>query len=151
MEEAKALGILPEKVPQPHGGALYAGGVPGNRGGPPRTDDMLRELARMELAKMVDHVIREYYRVEAIPALCGDCHEHAVCPSCHQPVWTSAPLATPQQRVQIMDALRKIAGLDKAPIGAKQDVEPLQVHIHGAHPGHTPKPPADGTDDPPGG
>lgn len=41
----------PAKIPQPHGGALYAGGVPGHRGGPGRPPSMLRELLRGSFAE----------------------------------------------------------------------------------------------------
>ncbi len=36
----------PAKIPQPHGGALYAGGVPGHRGGPGAPPSVLRERLR---------------------------------------------------------------------------------------------------------
>jgi hypothetical protein len=37
---------LPAKVRQPHGGALYAGGVPGHRGGGGRPPSAVRRLCR---------------------------------------------------------------------------------------------------------
>lgn len=40
-----AEGEKPELIPQKHGGALYAGGVPGNRGGG-RPPSAVRQLAR---------------------------------------------------------------------------------------------------------
>jgi len=40
----------PPLIPQEHGGALYAGGVPANRGGPGRQRDEIRE----RLARVVD-------------------------------------------------------------------------------------------------
>jgi len=39
-------GNLPALVPQPHGGAIYGGGVPGHRGGPGRPPSALRERLR---------------------------------------------------------------------------------------------------------
>lgn len=42
---------VPAKIPQRHGGALYAGGVVGNRGGPGSTPSVLRQTARESLAK----------------------------------------------------------------------------------------------------
>lgn len=41
----------PAQVRQPHGGALYAGGVPGHRGGPGRPPSVLRELLRGSFAE----------------------------------------------------------------------------------------------------
>jgi hypothetical protein len=41
---------FPEKIPQPHGGAIYSGGVPGHRGGPGRTPSALRAAFRESLA-----------------------------------------------------------------------------------------------------
>ncbi len=41
---------LPEKVPQPHGGALYRGGVVGHRGGSGRPPSALRAAIRESLA-----------------------------------------------------------------------------------------------------
>ena len=46
-----------EKVPQPHGGALLAGGMPGNKGGGRPSDELKAKMARLsndvaeELAK----------------------------------------------------------------------------------------------------
>jgi len=37
---------IPALVPQPHGGSVYAGGVPGHRGGPGRPPSALRERLR---------------------------------------------------------------------------------------------------------
>jgi hypothetical protein len=47
---AKSAGVA--KIPQPHGGALNAGGVPGNRGGGRPTSD-LRERLRGSFAERV--------------------------------------------------------------------------------------------------
>jgi len=38
---------MPEKVRQPHGGAIYAGGVPGNRGGWQPKESLRRRLRRI--------------------------------------------------------------------------------------------------------
>lgn len=38
--------VVPAVVPQPHGGGLYTGGVPGNHGGPGRPPSVLRERLR---------------------------------------------------------------------------------------------------------
>lgn len=37
----------PEKVPQPHGGALFRGGVPGNKGGGRKSDEFRDRMAEM--------------------------------------------------------------------------------------------------------
>jgi hypothetical protein len=43
--EPAAARVLPAKIPQPHGGALYAGGVPGNEGGGRRPMTLRQRLA----------------------------------------------------------------------------------------------------------
>lgn len=48
----EAAGPKPELIPQEHGGALYAGGVPGNRGGG-RPPSAVRRLARAEFEKRI--------------------------------------------------------------------------------------------------
>lgn len=44
--KSASAGPKPAKVPQPHGGAIYAGGVPGHRPGPGRPPNELREQLR---------------------------------------------------------------------------------------------------------
>ena len=44
---------MPEKVPQPHGGAILHGGMPGNRGGG-RTPSQVKELASAKLPRHVE-------------------------------------------------------------------------------------------------
>ena len=39
-------GTTPDRIPQPHGGALLSGGLPGNRGGIGRPPSALRERLR---------------------------------------------------------------------------------------------------------
>lgn len=54
----------PELIPQPHGGALLAGGKPGNKGGPGRPKEELREkLARLSEAS-ADELMK---RLESAP------------------------------------------------------------------------------------
>jgi hypothetical protein len=76
-ENPAALSV-PEKVPQPHGGALYSGGVPGNRGGMlgGRPTSEVRKAARKAfderipmLAKIADSSERDSDRIKAIVAL----------------------------------------------------------------------------------
>jgi len=139
VEEAEALGVLPPMETPSHGhGKLLRGGVPGNRASSGRAalDEELRELARTELGRMVRVMIERFDGVEPVPARCGKCDAHAVCPECGEPVWMTQPAATDAQRLAIVDAIRKIAGIEKSPIGTKKDTEPIQVTIHGAHPGH---------------
>lgn len=45
--------VVPEKVPQPHGGALNRGGTPGNKGGTGRPPNALREEMRGDLAEVL--------------------------------------------------------------------------------------------------
>lgn len=47
----KLAAMAPKKVEQPHGGALYAGGVPGHRGGTGRLPSRLRQAMRQALAE----------------------------------------------------------------------------------------------------
>lgn len=48
----------PPKIPQPNGGALYAGGVKGNKGGTGRPPNALRALAREGVAKALPNIAR---------------------------------------------------------------------------------------------
>jgi hypothetical protein len=43
---AKSTGTTPAKIPQPHGGALNAGGTPGNVGGTGRPASVIRDRLR---------------------------------------------------------------------------------------------------------
>lgn len=67
---------MPTLIPQPHGGALLSGGVPGNKGGPGRTPNVIRQFMRglldgglgelerrftpEEIAKMSDQDLARY-------------------------------------------------------------------------------------------
>lgn len=46
-------GAIPALVPQPHGGALYAGGVPGHRGGGGRRPSAVRDACLQHFAERV--------------------------------------------------------------------------------------------------
>ena len=47
------------KVPQGHGGSLYAGGVPGNAGGPGRPRSLVRAAALAGAAKAIPKLVAQ--------------------------------------------------------------------------------------------
>jgi hypothetical protein len=51
VEVAESRKALPALVLQPHGGAIYRGGVPGNKGG--RPPSVLRDALRRDLASLL--------------------------------------------------------------------------------------------------
>lgn len=57
-QDEKLAPNLPALVPQPHGGALYAGGVPGHRGAGGRPRSEVRERA-LEIVQGSIHVLDE--------------------------------------------------------------------------------------------
>lgn len=63
-----SAGEKPAKVPQKHGGALYAGGVPGNRG--PRISSEVRSLFMGDLLVTREHIGKTIGNREPCP-LCG--------------------------------------------------------------------------------
>lgn len=74
----------PALVPQPHGGALATGGMPGNRGGSGRPPSVIREACRVDfderravLRAVADGAVVETVRVRLVDVL-----EHANCPKC---------------------------------------------------------------------
>lgn len=77
-ETAEKSAALPDRVPQPHGGALLRGGKKGNRGGRGRLPSVLRERLRSSAANYV-HVLEEVaagFTVTPIVERCPKCgHE----------------------------------------------------------------------------
>lgn len=63
-KKTAAKTAAPAKVPQPHGGALLTGGVPGNKGGTGRPPEWLREwcddlLASKEAKAQVEAILKD--------------------------------------------------------------------------------------------
>lgn len=58
MKKSGPKSAKPALVPQKNGGALYAGGVPGNKGGTGRPPNELRRLAREGVAKALPNIQR---------------------------------------------------------------------------------------------
>ncbi len=63
-----------ELVPQPHGGALLAGGKPGNKGGG-RTPSEIRELMRKPLAKLLPIITEIAEAKDTQTVTCPKCGE----------------------------------------------------------------------------
>ena len=63
------LDSKPPKIAQPHGGALYSGGVPGNRGG-----GRPRSVATQRAGEILDDVVQRIGQViERRPDTCPHC------------------------------------------------------------------------------
>lgn len=61
---AKSAKAKPDLIPQPHGGALLSGGVPGNKGGTGRPPNWLKDwcddlLANPEAKKQVEAILKD--------------------------------------------------------------------------------------------
>ena len=64
-----SLDSKPPKIAQPHGGALYSGGVPGNRGG-----GRPRSVATLRAGETLDDVVRRIDQViKRRPDTCPHC------------------------------------------------------------------------------
>ena len=64
-----SLDSKPPKIAQPHGGALYSGGVPGNRGG-----GRPRSVATQRAGETLDDVVRRIGQViKRRPDTCSHC------------------------------------------------------------------------------
>ena len=104
-KEKSGANSRPKLVPQPNGGALYAGGVPGNRGGSGRPSNLARFKAaeavvegvkRMEVlmynAKEESNQIRAFEALaKLLPTLTGEDPEN--------------PMLTPEERLARAKAL----------------------------------------------
>ena len=73
-------GKKPALIPQPHGGALSAGGTPGNRGGTGRPPSRIRQAFRDTVDELGLEVVRDVLRGRVPIAMVGVCqkcgHEH---------------------------------------------------------------------------
>ena len=65
-------GVAPSRVPQPHGGELLAGGLPGHRGAGGRPKDEVRQLALRGFEQNLDRLIRIAAGTEYRVAVVGD-------------------------------------------------------------------------------
>ncbi len=106
----------PPKVPQPHGGALYTSGVPGNRGG-----GRPRSVATLRAGETIDDVVRRIGQViERRPD---------TCPHCGGAVEVM-PELTLAEHLRILTTLAAVVFSESAVD------EPLQIRVPLAHPGH---------------
>ncbi len=105
----------PPKVRQPNGGALYTGGVPGNRGG-----GRPRSVATQRAGETLDDVVRRMGQViERRPD---------TCPHCGGAVEVMPELT-------LAELLKIIATLAEVVFSEPAVDEPLQVRVL-AHPSH---------------
>ena len=99
-------------IPQPHGGALLAGGNPGNKGGG-RTPNEIRVLMRQPLAKLLP-IITEIAEAKDV--------QEVTCPHCeekHEVVsWLKAS-----------DKLKAVDLLARYGIGTRQEVETTGITV----------------------
>lgn len=118
------------KVPQAHGGALNAGGTPGNKGGPGRPPDAIRERLRGSFDERVG-VIEDI--ADGTPVTNADVPfinilPHVVCPKCETQMEAKDPAAlfmlsirgrvsaTPSERIKALDIAAKYG------LGTKEEI-----------------------------
>ncbi len=111
----------PAKVPQPHGGALYSGGVAGNRGG-----GRPRSVATQRAGETLDDVVRRLGQVTK--------RRPDTCPHCGGAVEVMPELTLPEH-------LRIIATLAEVVFSDPAIDEPPQVSVL-VHPSHISPEPA---------
>lgn len=111
-----------ELIPQPHGGALLAGGVPGNRGGVGQPPSVIRSLSREAWAERLPVLttIADGEAVQTIDVPLASVLPHAKCPSCRGNLAAKNPStaaivsvrgkasAKPSERVRAMSELSKV-------------------------------------------
>ncbi len=106
----------PPKVRQRHGGALYAGGVPGNRGG-----GRARSVATQRAGEALDDVVRRIGQViERRPD---------TCPHCGGAVEVM-PELTLAEHLRILTTLAEVVWRARSPTLAKSLVEELRKRGH---------------------
>ena len=104
MKKTNSKGV--ELVPQEHGGALLAGGRPGNKGGG-RTPNEIRVLMREPLAKLLP-IITEIAEASDI--------QEVTCPHCNEKHEVTSWLKA-RDKLQAVDLLAKYG------IGTRQEIE----------------------------
>lgn len=107
--KAAAKSAAPRKVPQPHGGALLSGGMPGNRGGTGRPPSELRARLRGSFEDRIKTL--EAFADGAMPL-------REKCEKCgHEPIPTLAAMP-----VESSDRLRAIDMMAKYGLGTLKEV-----------------------------
>lgn len=104
---------MPVLMPQSHGGALLAGGVPGNRGGSGRPPGLTRQLAARKMPKHVrtlDDIALGKTTVTIVEK-CPECGYEPKEKSTSDPI-----LVKPSDRVSAIRELRKLAELSEVVI-----------------------------------
>lgn len=105
--------VMPPLIPQPHGGALFVGGLPGNKGGSGRPPGLTRQLAARKMPKHVR-------TLDAIALGRTTVTIAEKCPKCgFEPTdkaETAPVLVKPSDRVSAIRELRKLAELSEVVI-----------------------------------
>ncbi|NIM47989.1 MAG: hypothetical protein GTN78_00305 [Gemmatimonadales bacterium] len=115
---------IPPKVPQPHGGAIYRGGVPGNRGNRRRGQPL--EAQREETGELLDLSLKRMRRVleEVQPGRCKRCGAFV----------PGRLKISRSELARIVDVLAKYRLASPVSVSG-QDTQPLVVAL-AVHPGH---------------
>lgn len=111
-------------VPQEHGGAIYQGGVPGNKGGTGRPSAWIKGQATDVVARLVEIVREELERGADCPK-CGANIDH--CPNCGKRI--DRPMSR-SERFQALRELAKVANLER-----DEQRAPFVIQVL-AHPSH---------------
>ena len=122
-KKARESGDLPDVVPQPHGGALYRRGVPGNKGGGRPPSELRKEMREV----VGDHIdtIRRFAEGRATITLrqaCPECgHEPDDLPSIQDEIKAALPT--------VADRIRAIEMAAKVGFGARVTTEDVKERL----------------------
>jgi hypothetical protein len=111
----------PPLRPQPHGGALLAGGLPGNRGGPGAPPSVVRERARTAFHQRIP-VLEQIADGQLTVAI------RQRCPGCgHEP--TPAATEVIAREVRPADQVAAMRELGRVGMGERISVEDVRIRL----------------------
>lgn len=118
--ETAAQTAVPRLVPQPHGGALLAGGLKGNRGGRRYKDDTIEKLSEL-VAEQGPSVVGEIMRGEVrytYKGTCSKCGEESEGPADVKALLEVLSYRTPSPdtRLRSVEVAAKIAWGEKSTV-----------------------------------
>lgn len=96
---------VPAKIPQANGGALYAGGVPGNRGGHGQPPSRVKAALRMDFEErrgVLRDIADGIVRVRLVPT--------STCPECAH-TWEEAPMSEADVKRQLPTVADRVYAL----------------------------------------
>lgn len=113
--DSSALPNVPALIPQKHGGALLAGGKPGNRGGSGNAPSILRERLRGTIAQRVEVLesIIDGQAIQRTEVSLAAVLEHAECPECGRKLRPRKGLTSKDVDVIVIEGLTSATPADR--------------------------------------